>query len=68
MEKELLADLKRVNGKTNLLFRIADSSLQNPEGIIQDVLFPVAGEQTLRDLVQEWKASGLLYRQQAQAV
>ncbi|MFX5530244.1 hypothetical protein ABTD83_20325, partial [Acinetobacter baumannii] len=33
-----------------------------PEGIVKDVVFPVVGEQTLRDLVKEFKASGPGYR------
>ncbi len=30
--------------------------------MVRDVVFPVVGEQTLRDLVKEWKASGPTYR------
>jgi TnpA family transposase len=29
---------------------------------VRDVVFPVVGEQTLRDLVKEWKATGPTYR------
>ena len=29
---------------------------------MREVVFPVAGEQTLRDLVKEWKATGPTYR------
>jgi hypothetical protein len=29
---------------------------------VREVVFPVAGEQTLRDLVKEWKATGPTYR------
>ena len=62
VERELLDDLKRVTGKQNILFELADASLARPDGIVRDVVFPVAGEQTLRDLVKEWKATGLTYR------
>ena len=30
--------------------------------MVRDVVFPVVGEQTLRDLVKEWKATGPTYR------
>jgi len=62
VERELLDDLKRVTGKQNILFELADASLSKPDGVVREVVFPVAGEQTLRDLVKEWKATGPAYR------
>lgn len=62
VERELLDDLKRVTGKQNLLFELADATLAKPDGVVRDVVFPVVGEQTLRDLVKEWKATGPIYR------
>ena len=58
VERELIEDLKRVTGKPTLLFDIAEASLAEPDGRVRDVVFPVAGEQTLRDLVREKKATG----------
>jgi hypothetical protein len=34
----------------------------HPEGIVREVVFPVVGVQTLRDLVRESKASEPTYR------
>jgi TnpA family transposase len=62
VERELLADLKRVTGKQNLLFELADATLAQPDGVVRDVVFPVVGEKTLRALVKEWKATGPTYR------
>lgn len=62
VERELLEDLKRVSGKQNLLFELADAALAEPDGVVREVVFPVVGEQTLRDLVKEWKATGPTYR------
>jgi TnpA family transposase len=62
VERELLEDLKRVTGKQNILFELAEASLAQPDGVVREVVFPVAGEQTLRDLVKEWKATGPTYR------
>ena len=62
VERELLDDLKRVAGKQNLLFELADATLAQPDGVVRDVVFPVVDEQTLRDLVKEWKATGPTYR------
>jgi TnpA family transposase len=62
VERELLDDLKRVTGKQNLLFELADAALGKPDGIVREVVFPVVAEETLRDLVKEWKATGPIYR------
>jgi TnpA family transposase len=68
VERELLEDLKRVTGKQNLLFALAEATLAEPDGIVRDVVFPVVGEQTLQDLVKEWKAIGPTYRLTLRAV
>ena len=55
IEKEFINDFRRVNGKTNILFKIADAALNNPDGIIKNVLFPIVNENTLSALVKEFK-------------
>ncbi|MBM3653471.1 MAG: Tn3 family transposase [Alphaproteobacteria bacterium] len=62
VDRELLDELKRVTGKQNLLFDLAGAALEQPDGVVRDVVFPVVGEQTLRDLVKEAKATGPSYR------
>ncbi len=63
VEKELLEDLRQVRGKANVLFKLAEAAVGQPEGVIKDVLYPVVGLQTLEDLVKEFKASGKSYNQ-----
>jgi TnpA family transposase len=62
VDRELLDDLKRVGGKHNLLFKLADATLAQPNGVVRDVVFPVVDEETLRALVKEGKATGPTYR------
>ena len=63
VEHELLDELRRVTGKTGLLLRIAEASVDNPDGLVRDVVFPAAGgEQTLHDVVRELKARGPAYQ------
>ncbi len=62
VEAAYLNDLKRVAGKTRLLYRIADAALEHPDESVRKVVFPVVTEQTLRDLVAEYKAQGGAYR------
>jgi TnpA family transposase len=63
VEQELLADFRRVTGKTGLLFRVAEASVEHPDGIVREVIFPaVGGEHVLHELVKEYKATGPGYR------
>ncbi len=62
--KELANAFKRVSGKGNILFRVAEASLAAPDGTVRGVVFPAVsgGEQTLRGLVHEFKTNGPVYR------
>ncbi|MBD8524423.1 Tn3 family transposase [Pseudomarimonas arenosa] len=62
VEKEMFEDFRRVRGKTTVLFKLAEAAVDHPDGVVQEVLYPVVGEQTLRDLVKEFKSSGPLFR------
>jgi TnpA family transposase len=62
VEQDLLDDLKCVGGKQALLYRIAGAAAERPDGSVREVLYPVVGEQTFRDLVREAKATGPTYR------
>ena len=42
VQRELIADFKRVSGKNNLLFQIAEASLDHPESAVKDVVYPIA--------------------------
>lgn len=62
-EKRLLNDF--IRGKQQLLFRLAEKMLENPDGIISEVLYPVIGETRLRALVEEARNTGV-YQQSVQ--
>ncbi len=66
VEQAFVRDIKKVSGKTNLLFRLAEAVIDQPDGIVSAVVFPVVPEQTLRDLVKEYKATGTTYQQKVQ--
>lgn len=68
VNRELIADFQEVTGKTNLLFRIAEVAVDQPSGVIQQVIYPVVSQQTLRDLVKEYKFTGTAYRQRVHTV
>ncbi|MEO0887656.1 MAG: Tn3 family transposase [Cyanobacteria bacterium J06634_6] len=56
VERELIASFKRVNRKEALLLKIATESLKQPDGAVKDVVYPVAGPETLQALVDEQTA------------
>lgn len=68
VEKEFINDFRRVNGKTNILFQMADAALNNPDGIVKQVLYPVVGESTLTNIVKEFKNTGSSYTQKVYTV
>lgn len=62
LDRELLQEIKRVEGKTQILFRVAAAVVENPDGIVREVIFPHVREETFRNLITEFKASGPQYR------
>ncbi|MEV1243076.1 Tn3 family transposase [Nonomuraea sp. NPDC049750] len=62
--KELINAFKRVTGKENILFKVADAALGQPDDPVRAVIFPAVsgGEQTLRELVHEFKTKGPAYQ------
>jgi len=66
--EELVSAFKRVSGKEHILFKVAEASLAAPDGTVRHVVYPAVagGEQTLQDLVREFKTSGSTYRRAVQ--
>ena len=53
VERQVISELKRATGETDLPFGIAGAAVAEPDGTVRDVVFPVVGEQTSRDPVRE---------------
>jgi hypothetical protein len=66
--EQLINAFKKVSGKENILFKLAEASLGAPEGTVRQVAFPAVsgGEATLRELVHEFKTRGPVYRRTVQ--
>lgn len=56
LEVKLVKNIRRVYGKSNILYKIAKASTENPEGTIQDVIFTAVGEDVLKRIVDEFDA------------
>jgi hypothetical protein len=50
VSKELLDDFKKVSGKTGILFQLAEAAMDKPDGVIKEVIYPVVGETTLKNI------------------
>jgi TnpA family transposase len=59
-ELKVIDAFRKVTGKTNLLYEIANAAIERPDDTVRQVIFPIAGEQALHDLVREWQ-SGPIY-------
>ena len=66
VERVLLRNFKRISGKSGILFRMAEAALENPDGLVREVFFPVVDEATLDNLVKEAKSTGDAYRARVQ--
>jgi len=55
---ELVEEAVEVRGKAGILFRVAEAAVGSPEGVVRDVIFPAAGQNTLEALVREARALG----------
>jgi TnpA family transposase len=62
--QELVNAFKRVTGKEHILATIAEVCLVRPDDPVRKVVYPAVdgGEQTLRDLVHEFRTKGPVYR------
>lgn len=58
IHRELLADLKRVDGKMQILSRVAEAVVEQPDGIVREVIFPKVKHETFLHLLTEFRASG----------
>lgn len=57
----------QVTGKENLLFRVAEATVDAGDRLVRDTVFPVASQAVLRDLVTEFKSSGPTYQRTVKA-
>ena len=67
VQKQILADIVRVSGKSTILIRVAQAALAHPDDAVEVVIYPAAGGvKTLEALVKEHRA-GQSYRHQVLA-
>lgn len=63
--KKAIAEIKRVDGKFDILYTLARTSVDNPDGVIKDIIYPKVSQEKLRDLAEELRCSkGKWYQDQ----
>lgn len=60
--KKLINDVKKVYGKDTILFNIAEACLEQPDGTIRDKIFPIVGQDKLKNIIDEYKKKGPMYQ------
>lgn len=60
---EVIAKVKKTDSHTQLFYQVATAALATPDGLVRDVIYPVASEQTLEAFVDSYNDGGQTYRQ-----
>ncbi|MBK7301594.1 MAG: hypothetical protein IPI79_15725 [Moraxellaceae bacterium] len=58
IDKQLLGISSTYAAKNTLLFKLAEAAIEQPEGVIKDVLYPTVSLETLKNVVVEFKSKG----------
>jgi hypothetical protein len=64
VDKKILSEVKCVNGKFDILYKLSTTALENPTGIIQEKIYPEVGQETLSNLAKELYYRGKWYQTQ----
>jgi TnpA family transposase len=59
--KEIIENVKKVSGKDVILYKMASAAWDHPDDPARETIFPVVGEQTIQDIIKEYKHSGSAY-------
>ena len=66
--RAIIGGLEQVHGKSLILFRLAEAAVEQPHGVVSEVIFPVVDEQTLQALVRECHSKGPTYQRRVHTV
>ena len=66
IDQRHFAQFKKVRGKAQLLFKLAETTVAQPDGIIKEVVYPVVSQKTLQDIVAEFNAMGFNFDREVQ--
>ncbi len=59
---------KRVGNKEGILYRVAEAAVGRPDEPVREVIFPVASEKLLQEVIKEYKAKSPAFRKQVHLI
>ena len=62
INKKILLEVKKVDGKFDILGLLADATAESPKGVIENEIYPKVSQATLKDLANELKHRGKWYQ------
>jgi TnpA family transposase len=68
VEQEYLNEFKRIGNKEGILYRIAEAAVGHPDEPVREVVFPVASEKLLQEVIKEYKAKSPAFRKQVHLI
>ncbi len=63
VKKELILEVKKVHGKNDILISVLEAVMENPEGLIKDIIFSLVDTNTLESIVKELKYKKSVYQE-----
>jgi TnpA family transposase len=66
IDRYILKEVKRVDGKFDILEKLASVSLNNPKGIIEEKVYSEVSKDKLADIIADLQQRGKWYQQQVQ--
>jgi len=61
LERDLIGSIKAVYKKKEYLYKMAKAVTQNPQGTVENVVFPIVGKEILYQIVAEYEGRELNY-------
>ena len=58
VESKMFKELKKVRGKRHILYDVAKAAVERPQGVINQVIYPIVNEDTLQNIVTEYQLEG----------
>ncbi|HDR6319023.1 TPA: Tn3 family transposase [Bacillus thuringiensis] len=61
--KEAVEELERVQGKNKHIVNLLKATVDHPEGVIQDTLFPIVSSDMIRDIIKDMTTNSREYKE-----
>ncbi len=68
VEQEYFNEFKRVANKEGILYKIAEAAVEHPDETVREVVYPIANEKFLREVIREYKARTPAFRKQVHII